>query len=161
MASKTWTDFSDGTYKNPNPVKITRGGLELHRHKVDFGYKTLDAGNGDVFEVLVIPANSWVLNAWIRVISKCPTNSTVHLGYGSDANCWGHALPLDTVGAVVQKVPEEDAGQTMIYQDRAPIANVPRYFAASDTIDIKGTTNKGDVNVSAGVIEVCALIFRE
>jgi hypothetical protein len=36
----------------------------------------------------------------IRVVTACPTNSTVDLGYGSDVDYWGNALPLDGTGVV-------------------------------------------------------------
>ena len=93
----------------------------------------------------------------MAVLTACPASTKCDLGYGSDVDCWGSELPLTTNGMVAQKFVDEEQGLIMIYGNRAPIANIPRYFATSDTIDVKA---KGSTSISSGVIEVHALIFR-
>lgn len=137
------------------------GMLELVEKTVLFSSTfTLDAGDKDVAPVIIVPEKTWVFNSWIRVMSKCPSNSTVDLGYGSDVDCWGAGLPLDTVGDVAQKAVEQEDGNMVIFNNRAPLANIPRYFEDADTIDIKATTDIADVDISSGEIKVYAWIWR-
>uniref|UniRef100_A0A6H1ZJ68 Putative structural protein n=1 Tax=viral metagenome TaxID=1070528 RepID=A0A6H1ZJ68_9ZZZZ len=96
----TYTKWIDGTLRNPISQQVIEinNYMRLYRHQINFAAQTLDAGNGDVAQVILLPKNCMVLKAWIRVVTACPTNSTVDLGYGSDVDYFGNALPLDATG---------------------------------------------------------------
>jgi hypothetical protein len=106
MTSVSWgetkTAWVDGTLRNPITQKVIEINdyMRIYKHEVNLASSTLDAGDADVGEVVLLPKNCLVLKAWIRVVTACPTNSTVDLGYGSDVDYWGNALPLDGTGVV-------------------------------------------------------------
>ena len=99
---ETHTDWVDGTLRNPISQKVITINkyMRIYKHQITIATQTLDAGNADVLQVLLLPKNSLVLKAWIRVVTACPTNSTVDLGYGTDVDYYGNALPLDATGIV-------------------------------------------------------------
>ena len=134
--------------------------LEVWQTNIDFSMDSLDAGLGDVAQVLRVPASAWVLMAFLKVIKKCPANSTVNFGYGGDADYFGHSLPISTVGSVPLKTVLANAGLTTIFKDYAPMMGSPLYFSAVDTLDLTATTEGADVNISSGIVEVNALIWR-
>jgi len=227
---ETYTKWIDGTLRNPISQQVIEinNYLRIYRHQINFASQTLDAGNADVAQVLLLPKNSMVLKAWIRVVTACPTNSTVDLGYGTDVDYWGNCLPLDSTGIVKTLLSAEStwdpssisdgdeeaktvtvdtaatgdvvsftlganlldlnltgyynntlttnqvtailgndtggsidlpSGTLKIFVDKAPLGVVPVLLTSSDTIDIKATTEQGDVNISSGVIEVNALVM--
>ena len=98
----TKTAWIDGTLKNPISQKVIEINdyMRIYNHEVNLASSTLDAGDADVGQVILLPKNCMVMKAWIRVVTACPTNSTVDLGYGSDVDYWGNALPLDATGIV-------------------------------------------------------------
>ena len=100
--AETKTAWVDGTLRNPITQKVIEINdyMRIYKHEVNLASCTLDAGDADVGQVVLLPKNCMVLKAWIRVITACPTNSTVDLGYGSDVDYWGNALPLDATGIV-------------------------------------------------------------
>ena len=76
----------------------------------------------------------------------------------------GHVISPNVVAVRIINVTggELDAPSVAatIIVNKAPLASQPVIFAGADTIDIKATTDTKDVNISSGVIEVCALILR-
>ena len=106
MTSVSWaetkTAWIDGTLRNPITQKVIEINdyMRIYKHQVNLASSTLDAGDADVGEVVLLPKNCMILKAWVRVVTACPTNSTVDLGYGSDVDYWGNALPLDATGIV-------------------------------------------------------------
>lgn len=97
---ETYTDWVDGTLRNPISQKVITINkyLRIYKHQINIAVRTLDAGDADVAEVLLLPKNAMVLKAWIRVITACPASSTVDLGYGFDVDYFGNAIPLDATG---------------------------------------------------------------
>lgn len=86
------------TFLREYKVTKTPGVVELHRNKVYFASQALDAGDGDVHQVLNVRAGNIVLAAWVDVQTVCPVGSTIDLGYGTVVNYWGNGLALDAVG---------------------------------------------------------------
>uniref|UniRef100_A0A6H1ZRU7 Putative structural protein n=1 Tax=viral metagenome TaxID=1070528 RepID=A0A6H1ZRU7_9ZZZZ len=72
----------------------------VRRNIVDLSLRSLDAGEADVGQVINIPANTWVLDVWVRVITAETANGSIDLGYGSDVDYWGNALAIDATGQV-------------------------------------------------------------
>jgi len=70
----------------------------LQKGGINFTNQSLDAGAGDVHEVIAIKPGTVVLSAFVTVNTAAPTNSTIDLGYGSVPNYWGTGLPIDTAG---------------------------------------------------------------
>lgn len=70
------------------------------RHILDFSLQNIEAGTSDVAQALIIPAQTTVLNAFLRVITAETADSTVNLGYGSDSSYWGKSLNVDATGLV-------------------------------------------------------------
>jgi|GEM_PF-5974015 len=138
-------NFTDGSIKGqmvPTEVTLIENRLTIMRNIVDFSKQTLDAGNGDVAQVLNIPAGTTVLTAWIRVITAETANGTVDLGYGGDADKWGDGVAIDSANAIVGAL------------------FAPVYFASDDTIDITATTDTADVDIDGAKVEVCALCLK-
>ena len=114
------------------------------RNIVDFSKQTLEAGEGDIAQVLYIPADTTVIACWLRIITAETTNGTVDLGYGG-SNGWGDALGLDgSVGAIL--------GCTHDW--------VPIYFGDADTVDITATTDTADVDIDGAKVEVVAVCLK-
>ena len=99
-SSATYTDWVDGTLRSPLGQKVIEINpyMRVYTHQINFADRTLDAGDADVGEIILLPKNCMVLKAWIRVLTAAPTNSTVDLGYGSDVDYFGNALPIDATG---------------------------------------------------------------
>jgi len=151
--SATYTDFVDGTYKNPL-VSVNADRMYILRGKVDFAHQNMNAGDADVIQALDIPAGAHVLKVWIVTLTRTgdssgnQTNVSLDLGYGSDVDYWGDGLYVST--------PDASYTATTLTDDQS---SVPLYFSAGDTIDVKATTNGADVDFTAGEIQVCALVF--
>lgn len=142
MATYNFTDGSIAGQVNPPEVTTIDNQLTIMRNIVDCSKQTLDAGDGDVGQVLNIEAGTTVLTAWARVITAETTNGTIDIGYGDDVDHWGDGVAIDTDDAVV--------GATI----------APVYFASDDTIDIKATTDTADVDIDGAKLEVCALVLK-
>lgn len=152
------------TYKTwlvPGTTKKKTGVRFFLYNPINFSAQTLDAGDADVAQVLHIRRGTYIFNVWINVVQACPTSSTIDLGYGSDTDYWGNALPLDTVGLVAQKYIVTETASMRVIGDRSPFAGVPVYFSSADTIDIIATVDTADVNISSGKIEVVAECWRK
>jgi len=114
------------------------------RNIVDFSKQTLEAGEGDIAQVLSVPAGTTVIACWLRIITAETANGTVDLGYAGN-NTWGDALGLDgSVGAIL--------GATHDW--------VPYHFVSADTIDITATTDTADVDIDGGKVEVTAVCLK-
>jgi hypothetical protein len=141
MATYNFTDGSIAGQMKPTQVTVKETGLTIMRNIVDCSKQTLDAGVGDVGQVLNISAGTTVLTAWIRVITAETANGTVDLGYAA-GNTWGDGVSLDSADAVVGHL------------------FTPIYFAADDTIDVVATTDVADVDIDGAKFEVCALCLH-
>lgn len=144
MAASTY-NFTDGSIAGayvPADTTLHENRVIVRRNIVDFSLQSLDAGEGDIAQVINIPADTTVLRAGIRVITAETANGTVDLGYGGDVDEWGDALSLATADVVVGML------------------DSPMYFAAADTIDIKATTDTADVDIDGAKVEVFALMIK-
>jgi len=145
----TRAQFLDNTYGNAwGTTKRTLEQLEIWRNQINFG--TLSAAINDVFQALQIPADTWVLHAWLRVITACGTGVSADLGYGTDADKWGQFLTLNTV-QVISGQHQESSGAGIIERG----VNAPFHFTSGDTIDI--VLNKA---ATVGKVDVCAMVIR-
>ena len=154
MATKT--QFVDGTYQTG---RIKDAELKSCSNIIYFAKHDLDAGKGEVHQAIRVPKGAWVMLVFLRVIKKSATNATVHLGYGSDVDYWGNALPLDSPGVVPNVRICSVEGDNQIYNERAPLAKAPVYFAEDDTIDIQATIDEADVDITTGELEVNVLYW--
>jgi hypothetical protein len=85
FAAATTYVFYDGTVAGTsiNPQMDTQlNYLTVRRVIVDLANQTLDAGEGDIAQVIPIPAGTVVLSAWIRIITAETANGTLDLGMG-------------------------------------------------------------------------------
>jgi hypothetical protein len=114
------------------------------RNIVDFSKQTLEAGEGDIAQVLAVPAGTTVVSCWLRVITAETTSGTVDLGYAAN-NTWGDALAVDTAAGGI-------LGATHDW--------VPIYFEDADTIDITATTDTSDVDIDGCKVEVTAVCLK-
>ena len=140
-ATTNWTDGSIAGVDKPHAKTPKGGEVFVLRNIIDCSKTTLDAGDGDVAQVLNVPAGTIVWYAMLRVITAETANGTVDLGYGGSANVWGNALDIDST----------NAGKMLV-----PIVTAPVYFATADTIDITATTGTADVNIDGFKGEVIA-----
>ena len=140
MATYNFTDGSITGVEKPHDT--TPRGYELFvlRNIVDCTKQTLDAGDGDVAQVINVPAGTLVLYAFINVRTAEGSNGTVDLGYGGNADQWGDALAVDATGIA-----------------QSPILTAPVFFNAADTIDITATVDTADVDIDGAVLEVVAV----
>lgn len=89
----TYTTFRD-IYKTS---RISKDLFHVSK-RVHFSVQSLDAGNGDVHEVLPVVPGEIVLASWIDVKEACPSFSSIDLGYGTVPNKWGNGLFIDSTG---------------------------------------------------------------
>lgn len=151
----TYTCFVDGTYKNPPAVKVYSGKVEIMKAKVSFAYQSVAAG--DIVQALQVPANSLILKAWAKVTTACTTATRANLGYSSDRDYWGAALPLATTGVKNALSLEASGGLA----ERSLISDMPLDVTTATTIDLQMTADQGGAAaVTAGVVEVWAIIMR-
>jgi hypothetical protein len=137
----TTYNFTNGTYQKKaiDTLPNTTGGF-CRSNIVDFANQTLDAGEGDIAQVINIPANTWVTQVLLRTITAETANGTVDLGTGLDADQWGDGLAVDAAAGIVQTI------------------DIAEYFAAADTIDITATTDTADVDIDGWKCEVIAMM---
>ena len=141
----TTYNFIDGTIDGAvRPADVT-----LHENRtrwlktiVDFSLQNLDTGATDVGRVLNIPANTTVLTAYVRVMTAEAANGTCDLGYGGNTDQWGDGISLATADVIVGGL------------------DAPVFFAAADTIDIIGTVDGADVDLTTAKIEVVAKVLK-
>jgi hypothetical protein len=107
---------------------------------VDCSKQTLDAGAGDVAQVINIPADTYVVQVLLRTITAETADGTIDLGSGLDPDQWGDALAIDDTAGIVQTI------------------DIPEYFADADTIDITATTDSADVDIDGWKAEVIAVM---
>lgn len=117
-------------------------GLFVRSNYVDFSNQTLEAGESDVAQVINIPADTWVLQVVLRVITADDTNATVNVGYGA-GDTWGDGVSLASTGNVALT---NNSGAAY-------------YFSSADTIDITATTDTADVDIDGAVIEIAAVMM--
>lgn len=118
--------------------------LTIKRIIVDCSKQTLDAGVGDVGQVLPIEAGETVIAAWLRVITAETANGTVDLGLAG-SNEYGNALAVDSAaGTILGGVNDW----------------VPAYFAAADTLDVTATTDTADVDIDGAKFEVVMVVLK-
>lgn len=114
MANYNFTDASiSGVPKPPQHTPI-EDRLFIRRNIIDCSKQNLDAGDADVGRCLNVPANTEVINVWLRVITAETANGTVDVGYGTDVDYWGNAVHLDATGVALTqlyKTSTWDAGQ--------------------------------------------------
>lgn len=93
----------------------------------------------------------------VTVTSSIYLQDLVLHGYVSE-DIWD----LVTVQMVNNTDEKIDMGAMTLYVsvNKAPLAGTPWLVASADTIDIKATTHRKDVNISSGVIDVYARITR-
>ena len=115
------------------------------RNIVDCSKQTLDAGEGDVGQVLSIPAGTTVIACWLRTITAETASGTVDLGYGDSVNAWGDALAVDTAAGGI-------LGATHDW--------VPIYFEDADIIDVTATADTSDVDIDGAKFEVTAVCLK-
>lgn len=147
MTASTYVFYDGSIDGQMKPAQCTTedNTLVIRRIIVDCSKQNLDAGNGDVAEVIPIPAGTTVLAAWIRIITAETTNGTVDLGYGGSVNAWGDALAVDSAANSI-------LGATHDW--------VPVYFASADTIDVVATTDTADVDIDGAKFEVVAVMLN-
>jgi len=134
--------FHDGSITGvPIPTQHTLDENQPYiiRHIIDLTKQNLSHSATDVGELLIIPAGTTVITAWIRVITAGTTSATCTLGTAVSAAVWGTGLALDTAAGGV-------LGHLFI----------PQYFATADTVDIV----VGGATDILGKYEVCALCIK-
>jgi hypothetical protein len=142
MAASTY-NFTDGSITGQPKVADTlpnTTGPFVRSSIVDCANQNLDAGNGDIGQVLNVPADTWVMRVLLRTITAETANGTVDLGHGGNADVWGDALAIDAAAGIVATL------------------DVPQYFASADTIDVTATTDTADVDIDGWKFEIVAIM---
>jgi len=138
-----WYDGSiAGTFAVPQ-FETRTNMLTTRRIIVDCSKRTLDAGDGDIAQVIPIPAGTTVIAVWLRIITAETANGTVDLGVGG-SNGWGDALAVDSAAGTILGAVNDW---------------VPTYFATADTIDVTATTDTADVDIDGAKFEVVAVML--
>jgi len=145
MATYVWYDGSISDVSKTAIHTSEEDEVFVRRAIVDCSKQTLNAGDGDVLQVLPVYAGETVLSAHIRVITAETTNGTCDLGYGGSANAWGNALALDSAAGSI-------LGATHDW--------VPIHFASADTIDVVATTDTADVDLGGAKFEVVVFLVK-
>jgi hypothetical protein len=140
-------NFTDGTVTaHPKSVDTlpNTGGPFVRTAVIDFSKQNLDSGNNDVAQIINIPANTWVLGVFARLITVETDDAEMEIGYGSDDAFW-----TDTIAEI-----DAGAGTGTILTNNF---DTPLYFAAADTIDI--VNNNNDVDYDTCKVEVNAVML--
>lgn len=145
MATYVFYDGSIAGQMQPADCTLEDNRLVIRRCIVDCSKQNLDAGDGDVGQVIPVDAGTTVVACWIRVITAETANGTCDLGYGGSVNAWGDALALDSAAGSI-------LGATHDW--------VPIHFASADTIDVKATTDTADVDLDGAKFEVVAVMLK-
>jgi hypothetical protein len=138
----TTYNFTNGSITGvPIPTQCTLDENQpfILRAIIDLTKQNLSHSTSDVGQLLIIPAGTTVLTAWIRVITAGTTSATCTLGTGLSAAVWGTGLALDSAAATI-------LGHLFD----------PQYFATADTVDIV----VGGATDILGKYEVCALCLK-
>lgn len=141
MATYNFTDGSISGMEKAVDTLPNTSGYFTRSNIIDCSLQTLDAGDGDVAQVINIPADTYVVQVLLRTITAETTNGTVDLGSGLDADQWGDALAIDAAAGIVQTI------------------DIAEYFASADTIDITATTDTADVDIDGWKAEIIAVML--
>jgi hypothetical protein len=99
----TTYNFTDGSLAGqvfPPTPRVTDSEVTILKNILDFSRQNIGAGESDVAQALIVPADTTVLACWMRVITAETDDATVDLGYGPHADQWGGALNVDATGIV-------------------------------------------------------------
>jgi hypothetical protein len=100
MATLNFLNASvQGTRTVQQPV-LEPGQITVVRNYIDCTQQAIDAGAGDVAQVVQVPAETLVLDCFLQASTAETADATCDLGYGSDADYWGANLNLDVTGVV-------------------------------------------------------------
>jgi hypothetical protein len=143
MAATTY-NFTNGSISGQPKVNDTlpnTGGLYSRSNIVDCANQALDAGEGDIAQVINVPADTWIVQVLLRTITAETANGTVDLGVtGVDPDGFGDALAVDAAAGIVATL------------------DVPIYVASADTIDVLATTDTADVDIDGWKFEIVAIL---
>lgn len=129
MATLNFLNASvQGTRTVQQPV-LEPGQITVVRNYIDCTQQSIDAGDGDVAQVVQVPAETLVLDCFLHATTAETADATCDLGYGSDADYWGANLNLDVTGAV----PTILTGSTT--WDAGSIAAAPAMLSGTATWD--------------------------
>jgi hypothetical protein len=132
-------NFTNGSIAGQPKVNNTlpnTTGTFVRSNVVDFANQTLDSGNSDVAQVLNVPADTWVREILVRVITAETATAEMSIGSGLDVDQWGILDAANTGNVVATYAPE--------------------YFASADTIDIMN--NNTDIDFDALKVEIVAIM---
>lgn len=132
---------------------IERGVITPITNIVDFSAQSLDAGAGDTAKALPVPAGVTVLFCSVLPMtdgagSLAPTNATVDIGDGTDADKWGAGIVLDTAEYNVATTGGVAPGYA------------PVYYGSAGYVVLTATTDDADVDITAGRAAVTAYCIR-
>jgi hypothetical protein len=107
---------------------------------------TIDAGDGDYVNLLVIPANSIIVGFGFNVLTAESTNGTVDVGIsGVDTDCFFDALNIATTGS---KLP--NGGTSFGYYTGS----------TAKTIIVTATTDGADVDIDGAKFEAWCVYVK-
>ena len=128
MATYNFTDGSiSGMPKIADTLPNTTGTF-VRSNIVDCSLQNLDAGDGDVGQVINIPADTFVMRVLLRTITAETANGTVDLGHGGNADVWGDALAIDAAAGRAEAAVAAD--------HTAPPCGVSLAVASGDQADV-------------------------
>jgi hypothetical protein len=133
-------NFTDGSITNQPKCTDTlpnTAGPFVRSNIIDFANQNLDSGNNDIANVLNVPADTWVTEVMVRVLTAETANAEMYLGSGLDYNQWCDNVAVTATGNLA-------------------VTKANEYFAAADTIDI--TNNNNDVDYDALKLEIVAVM---
>ena len=145
MATYNFTDGTVSGHEKSVDSLPNTSGMYCRTAVIDFSKQNLDSGNNDVARIINIPANTWVMGVFARVITVETDDAEMEIGYGSDDAYW-----TDTIVEV-------DAGAGTGQCTGVNFWTTPLYFATADTIDI--VNNNNDVDYDTLKVEVNAVMM--
>ncbi|MDA3807430.1 MAG: hypothetical protein PF440_05870 [Thiomicrorhabdus sp.] len=144
MTTYNFTNGSIEGHMVPPNMEIVTSKPTILRNIVDCAKQNLDAGVGDIGQVLIIPAGTLVLECGIRIITAETANGTLDLGVTTtNAAQWGVALAVDSTAGTI-----------------LGMLAAPLYFATADTIDVLATIDTADIDLDGLKFEVFAVCIK-
>lgn len=116
----------------------------LAKQRIDCA--TNNAAASDVMQAIKVPAGTYILNVFVKVITPEGGTLTATVGDGDGANSWDASVDLNaTAGTVTQGVSGTDA-----------YALTGKLYTANDTIDVVHSAHAADT----AVYDVIAVGFK-
>lgn len=150
-----YSGFINGTYGKPQKkIFLDKRKREFLLSKtIDFAQQNLSAGSSDILNIMSIPADTWVKEILVNVVTAETASGTIDIGDGTDADFFGNGLFIDATGYVAPALTASatwNAGSLDIGEREASTVTV-NGAALGDYVMVSHSVDVSDLTISAQV----------